>query len=106
MGRLFDRSGDALRRALYASQLAVLFAALLFVALPLEGFARVPVALLFALLVVATAVGLWRAPSDGDGRGLPGADDVTYDPFADPGQAARDRWERAVSRLPGGDDED
>lgn len=106
MGRFVERSGDPFVRLVYAVQLAALVLALLAVALPLDGPASVPLAVLFASLVVATALGLWRRTTDGDGGTRLGtAEDVTYDPFADPGQAARDRRERAVRRLPGSDDD-
>ncbi|MFC4548695.1 MULTISPECIES: hypothetical protein [Halorussus] len=106
MGRAFEIPGDWLSRFLYASQLAALLLALLFVAFPLDGLASIALAFLFALLVVVAVVGVWRTTTDGDGPNRVGtAEDITYDPFADPGQAAKDRWEKAVRRLPGGDDE-
>jgi hypothetical protein len=106
MGRRIELSGDSLGHFLYALQLVGLLLVLLFVAFPLDGLAGLLVAFLFASLVGATAFGLWRRRTDSDGqRGLGTAEDITYDPFADPGQAARDRWERAVRRLPGEDDE-
>ncbi|NHN47178.1 hypothetical protein G9464_06135 [Halostella sp. JP-L12] len=105
MGRNVDLSGSWLRLLLYAFQLAGLLLALLFVAGPLDSPASVLLAALFAVLVTATAVGLWRSTTDGDGGDHLGTtEDITYDPFADPGQAARDRWEKAVRRLPGGGD--
>jgi len=80
---------------------------LCFVAFPLEGAVDVLIAVPFALLVVAVAVGPWRRATDGDERDRLGtADDITHDPYADPGQAARDGWERAIRRLPDGDGDD
>ena len=106
MGRTFDFLGVSLSRLLYASQLVALLLALLFVASPLDGFASVPFALLFASLVTVAAVGLWRTTTDSDGRNHSGTpEDITYDPFADPGQAAKHRWEKAVRRLPGRDND-
>ena len=106
MKRTVDLSGDSLARFLYASQLAALLLVVFFVAVPVDGVAGVAVAVLFASLSAAAAVGLWRTVRDREGgERLGTADDITYDPFADPGQAARDRWEKAVRRLPGGDDE-
>ncbi|WP_162224387.1 hypothetical protein [Halorussus amylolyticus] len=106
MGRSIGLPGDWLGRLLYAFQLVALLLVLLFVALPFDDFASVLLAFLFASLVTATAVGVWRTTTDGDGRTHLGtAEDITYDPFADPGQAAKDRWEKAVRRLPGGDDD-
>ncbi|UPV74839.1 hypothetical protein M0R89_01920 [Halorussus limi] len=105
MERTIEFSGSWLRLLLYAFQLAALLLALVFVALPLDSSASVLLASLFALLVAVTALGL-RRTTDSDGRnGLGTAADITYDPFADPGQAARDRWEKSVRRLPDGDDE-
>ncbi|WP_208023503.1 hypothetical protein [Halorussus pelagicus] len=66
---------------------------------PLDGFASVALAGLFAVIVTATAVGLWRRMTDSDGATYLGtAEDITYDPFADPGQAVR--------RPPGDDEHD
>ncbi|WP_115864366.1 hypothetical protein [Halorussus litoreus] len=106
MGWTVEFSGDWLGRLVYAFQVAALLAVLLFVVLPLDSSASVPLALLFALLAFTAAFGLRRTTSDGDGQNRVGtAEDITYDPFADPGQAARDRWEKAIRRLPGRDDE-
>ena len=106
MGRPIALSADALVRVLYASQLIALVLALLFVATPLDGVGRLAVAVLFASLASVAAVGPWRTTTDGGGRSrLDTAEDLTDDPFADPGQAARERWERAILRLPGEDDE-
>lgn len=106
MERAIDSAGGWLRLLLYAVQLAALAAVLLFVAPPLDSAAGAAFALLFAALVAATVFGLWRRKSD-DGPTRAGTvEDITYDPFADPGQAARDRWEKAIQRLPGGDERD
>lgn len=102
-----ELSGETLSRVLYASQVAALLAVLPFVVFPLDGISSVALGVLFVALAVAGAVGLWRTTTDGDGgHHLGTAEDITYDPFADPGQAAKDRWEKAVRRLPGRDDED
>ncbi len=107
MGRDFEISGDLLSRLLYASQLAALLLALLFVALPLDSFASGLLAVLFALLVSIMAVGLWwEKTGKSGGTHLGMVEDITYDPFADPGQAAKDRWKKAVRRLPSGDEQD
>ncbi|AEH36248.1 hypothetical protein [Halopiger xanaduensis] len=105
MGRL-ECIRRSLGRALHALQFLVLLLVLLFVALPHDNAWSILFAVLIVLLLLATAVGLWRRPADGDGQAHLGtADDITSDPFADPGQAAKDRWEQAVRRLPGEDDE-
>lgn len=106
MGRTIDFSGNWLSLLLYAFQLVALLLATFFVAFPLDSSASIALALLFAVLVFVMALGLWRRTTDSDGqKHLGTAEDITYDPFADPGQAARDRWEKAVRRLPDGDDE-
>lgn len=106
MGWTVGISGDSFGRLLYASQLVALVLALLFVVLPLDTVGSAVLALLFVLLVAVTVVAVWRRRNDSDGRVHLGvAEDITYDPFADPGQAAKDRWEKAVRRLPGSDDE-
>lgn len=105
MRRRIELLGDSLSRFVYAFQIVALVLVLI-VVLPLDSIAGVPLAVLFALLMAATAYGLWRSGTDSDGGGHPGtAEDITYDPFADPGQAAKERWEKTVRRLPGGDDE-
>ena len=106
MDRDLEISGDSLSRLLYASQLVALLLALLFVAFPLDSSASVPLAVLFASLLIITTVGLWRKRTGkAGGTHLGTAEDITYDPVADPGQAAKDGWKKAVRRLPGGDDE-
>lgn len=106
MGQSVELSGNSFGLFLYAFQLAVLLLALLFVLPSLDNSAGVLLAALFVLFVTATSIGLWRRSDDGGGRERLGtAEDITYDPFADPGQAAKDRWEKAVRRLPDGDDE-
>lgn len=105
MGRAIESAGGWLRLLLYAVQLAALAAVLFFVVLPLDSAAGAAFALLFASLVAATVFGLWRRNPGDDGPTRAGTvEDITYDPVADPGQAARDRWEKAVRRLPGSDD--
>ncbi|MFC7142125.1 hypothetical protein ACFQMA_20095 [Halosimplex aquaticum] len=106
MGRSIEFSGDWLKRSFYALQLAVLFAALLFVVPRLDTSATVLLGVLFASLVGATAFAMWRARTGSDGVSHLGtAEDITYDPFADPGQAARDGWEKSVGGLSDGDDD-
>ncbi|WP_135828534.1 hypothetical protein [Halorussus halobius] len=107
MVRSIELSGDSFGLLVYAFQLVGLVALLVFVASPVDSPAGLPLAALLASLVVATAVGAWRGRTDDPGPEHVGtAEDVAYDPFADPGQAARDRWERAVGRLPGDDERD
>lgn len=106
MGRSIEIWGDPLSFLLYAFQAVALLLVALFVAARLDGPVSVLLAFLFASLVVVTMVGLWRTRTDNDGfTHLGTLEDITYDPFADPGQAAKDRWKKAVRRLPDGDDE-
>lgn len=106
MGRTFPIPGDWLGCLLYGSQIAALVLVVLFVASPLDSVAGVALATLFALLTSAVAIGLWRWRTDRDGEHLGTADDVTYDPIADPGQAAKHRWQKAARRLPGDEDDE
>ena len=95
---------------LYASTLAVVPPVLYFVVLPPDGLADVLVCVLFATLFPAvwadwrnwTRGGLREHPHCAADRALPY--DITYDPTADPGQAAKRQWLKAVRRLPGRDD--
>lgn len=107
MGRSIEFSGKLLGLCLYAVQVALVLAALLYVAPRLDSPADVLIGGLFALLVAVGAVGLWRMKNDKtEPEYLGTAEDITYDPFAYPGQAAKHRWEKAVRRLPGWDDEE
>lgn len=105
MGRTFPIPGGWLGFLLYGTQIAVLATVVLFVALPLESTGELALVVLFASLVCAAVIGLWRWRTDREDEHLETTDDVTYDPLADPGQAARHRWRKAIRRLPGDDDE-
>ncbi|WP_396612486.1 hypothetical protein ACH9L7_04215 [Haloferax sp. S1W] len=106
MGRTFEISGTSLSLVLYAFQLVAILLALVFVAFPFDNSANVVLGLLFGVVALAMVLGVWRRATGRDGGSHLGtAADITYDPFADPGQAAKDRWEKAVRRLPGGDDD-
>ncbi|WP_049984864.1 hypothetical protein [Halobellus rufus] len=106
MGRTLDISSDSLGSLLYAAQAAALLLALLYVAFPFDSAASALLGVAFGSLVIATVVGLWRKQTGReDGTYPQTAEDITYDPFGDPGQAAKERWQKAVDRLPSGDDE-
>lgn len=105
MGRTFRIEGDWLGLFLYGSQIAALVFVVLFVAFPLDGVASIALAVLFRALVSAVAIGLWRRRTDREGEHSGTAEDITHDPIADPGQAAKHRWKKAVCRLPDGNDE-
>lgn len=107
MGRLPEIDPDTLARVFYASQFAVLLLALAFVAYPFDTAADYLLAVLIAALALALAVGIWRLNrADAEPTHLGTAEDITYDPIAAPGQAAKHRWRMAIDRLPGGDDGD
>ncbi|WP_455447767.1 hypothetical protein [Natrinema thermotolerans] len=107
MGRSIEFSSDFPWLLFYVSQLVVLSLVLFFVVFPLERPVDILIASLTVLFLIAVAVGLWRRTTDGDERAHIGtADDVAYDPYADPGQAAHDRWVRAIRRLSDGDGDD
>ncbi|RDZ64317.1 hypothetical protein C5B90_12035 [Haloferax sp. Atlit-12N] len=106
MSRTLELTGARLSYLLYAVQLAVLALVLAFVVPALEYPVNIFLGGLFAVVMLASVVALWRRAAGRDGGSQLGtADDITYDPVAEPGQAARDRWEKAVRRLPGFDDE-
>ena len=105
MGRRFSISGVSLTRVLYASQLVALLLAVIVMSFSLESITSYLLAFVFSLVVITGAVGLWRRKAKSDGKTYRTVDDITYDPFAHPGHMAKDRWEKAVRRLPGSDDE-
>jgi hypothetical protein len=98
-------TADSSVRLFYGFQLVVLLAALVLLVPGIGGFAGIALGVLLGALVAATALGLWRTTTDRESEHPGTAADIAHDPFADPGQAARQRWERAVSRLPD-DDQD
>lgn len=106
MGRTVEVSGHALLYLFYASSLAALLSIIPFVLFPLDDLGSIALAVLLVSLVLAGIVGLWRRRTGREGSHLGTAEDIAYDPIADPGQAAKHSWTRAVRRLPGGDDEE
>ncbi|QOS12675.1 uncharacterized protein HfgLR_12695 [Haloferax gibbonsii] len=107
MSRTLELSGTWLSYLLSAFQLTALALALVFVVPRLGYPVNIFLGGLFAVVVLASVVALWRRAAGQDGsRQLGTAEDITHDPFADPGQAARDSWEKAVRRLPGSDDDE
>jgi len=97
---------------LYASTLAVVPPTLYFVVLPIDGLGDILLCGLFVTLLLAvwadrrnwTHGGVREHLNGTAGRDLPY--DITHDPSADPGQAAKQRWLKAVRRLPGRDDDE
>jgi type VI protein secretion system component VasK len=112
MGRSIEISGDAIVYLFYASSLAIVPVLAYFVVWPLEDRTNVVVAGLLVLLVFVAVADLWYWKSGklndhlstAAKRRLP--HDITYTPSADPGQAVKDYWLKAVRRLPGGGGED
>ncbi|WP_336035384.1 hypothetical protein [Halobacterium yunchengense] len=112
MARSVDVSGASIVYLFYAASLAIVPVVVHSVVLPVDDAVSVFVAgaLAALVLVVVADCWYWRSGATSDHltaaakRNLPY--DVTYDPTADPGQAAKQRWLQAVRRLPGRDDED
>lgn len=94
-----ELSGDVLGRLFYLGQLCVLAVAAPVVAVAVDDPAGSILALLFAVFAVAVAAALVFRTDEDAASGLPRGDDITVDPFGDPGQAAKERWARAVERL-------
>lgn len=106
MSREFEVSGGGAELLFYALQLGVLLV-LLVLTLSFDGLAGLVFAFLIGAIAVATAIGLWRKASGRDeATHLGTPEDITYDRFGDPGQTAKDRWNRAVDRLPDDDDKE
>ena len=106
MSRSIEISGKSLVYLFYVVSTAALVSIVRFVALPLDGPGSVALAVLFVILVLTGIVGFWRRYSDREGEHLGTADDITYDPIADPGQAAKHGWVKAIRRLPGERDDE
>jgi hypothetical protein len=106
MSRSVDISGKSIVYLFYAVSLPGLVAILAVVAVPLDGIGDAALATLIVSLVLAGVVGAWRRRTGREDEHLGTAEDLAYDPSAYPGQAAKQRWLRAIRRLPGGDEED
>jgi len=105
MSRSLEISGSAL---LFVLEAVTLVALVMFVGpavWPPEDATGVALVVLFALVVVGLAAVMWRSRRV-EGAYLRSGYDISYDPVGDPGLAAKERWEKAVRRLPDGDDED
>ncbi|WP_158058723.1 hypothetical protein [Halorussus halophilus] len=106
MSRTFEISGKRLLLFFIGVSMAVPAVLLADLVLPLDSLASVALAALIGALLLATTVGLWRWETESEWKRLGTDEDITWDPIAHPGQAAKHRWEKAVRRLPGGDDEE
>jgi len=106
MSRSVDISGTSIVYLFYVVSLPGLVAILAVVVFPLDGIGDAALATLIVSLVLAGVVGAWRRRTGREDDHLGTAEDIAYDPSAYPGQAATQRWLRAVRRLPGWDEED
>ncbi|RDI70900.1 hypothetical protein [Halopelagius longus] len=105
MGKSVDISGKSFVYLVFGVQVGVFGVLLVALLRRSGGFASVALALFFAFVAVAMVVGLWRVKTDNVGEWYHTPGDPLHDPLA-PGQMAKDRWLKAVSLLPDGDDED
>jgi hypothetical protein len=105
MGRI-ELTGEALQYLFYAVTLAALVPLVAVLVWPFDSLANITVAVLMLSLAIASVVGLWRRKTGREPQHLGTDEDIAWDPVAYPGQAAKERWMKAVRRLPGNDDED
>ena len=112
MGRSIEITGESIVYLFYAVTLAIVPVVFYFIVWPLTDLVSVFLMLPLAALVLYVLGGFYNVKV-GNGRyrigsgGRDGPYDITYDPYADPGQAAKDTWGKAVRRLPGeGEDDD
>ena len=103
MSRTVEMLGKALMSLFYGVSLAGLVSLLLFVVLPSDTIGSVALGVLVLSLLLAAGVGIWRR-RNGTGYDPGTRGDITYDPFADPGQMAKHNWEKAVRRVSTEDD--
>jgi hypothetical protein len=62
--------------------------------------ARWSLFILVGLFAITLAVGLWRVRTGNHSSTHTGtAEDITYDPFSHPGQAAKHSWRKAILSL-------
>lgn len=104
MGRTFEVSGDSIVKYLLYLPTTLAVVALTF-AMPKE-FGNLPLVVLFGGLTLATIVAVWREWAGKELERPKTAEDITYDPFAYPGDMARHNWAKAVRRLPGWEEDD
>ena len=98
-------TGRHARLALFGVTVAGLLLVVVLVAISVGGPRGVAVGAVLSPVAVLVAVGSWRSltgKARGPVMGTPW--DITHDRYAFPGQAAKERWLRAVQRLPDGDE--
>lgn len=107
MGREIDISGKHVGLFYYAFTLALVLFFAVFAAAAIDSLAEVLVALPVVLLVSVWAVRRWWRASDRTGSYyLSREEGFVYDPFSNPGHAAKDTWAKAISQLPDEDEDD
>lgn len=112
MARTIEITGASIVYFFYAVSLAIVPIFAYSVVLPVDDLTSLLVAGLLVALVLVVAADLWYWHSGELSEHLTAAAtrnlpyDITYDPFSDPGTAAKDRWLRATSRLPDGEDDE
>jgi len=105
MSRSVELSGRVLLLAFEAVTLLALVVFVGPVVWPPEDAAGVALVALFVLVVLGLVAAMWRSRRV-EASYLRSRYDIAYDPVADPGLAAKERWKKAVARLPDGEDED
>lgn len=110
MPRTVEISGRSLVYLFYAMSLAIVPVLAYFVVWPLDDPGSLFLTVLLAGLVLVALADLWYWRSGAAGEHLDAAAkrrmyDITYDPFGDPGQAAKDSWRKAVRRVREDDEE-
>ena len=105
MSRSLEVSGEGLLLVFEAVSLVALVVFVGPALWPPEDATGVALLALFALVVVGLVAALWRSRRV-EGSYLRSGYDISYDPVGDPGQVAKDRWRKAVRRLPDRDDEE
>lgn len=111
MGRSIEITGESIVYLFYAVTLAIVPVVLYFYVWPIDDLPSVLLVVLLVALILFVLADYWNWKSGSLRTHLGSAAerdqpyDITYDPYADPGQAAKDTWRKAVERLPD-DDED
>jgi|GEM_PF-1559726 len=111
MARTVELSGRLLVYLFYAVSLAIVPVLAYFIVWPLDDVGSVFLTALLVGLVFVAMADLWYWRSGAAGEHLSTAAkrnlyDITYDPFGDPGQAAKDSWRKALRRTDTEDEEE
>lgn len=112
MTRTVEISGTLLVYLLYAVTLSIVPVGVYFTVWPPDDLTSVLAIVLLGGLVLLVAADLWHWKTGQVSEHLTTAAkrdlpyDISYDPTADPGQAAKERWLQAVENLSDEDDGD